>query len=448
MGVSITLQTPALSIPSTVRQRLAVWVVGGPAGHAAPYPLAGRPVQIGREVEAHELRLDDPSVSRVHATIRHEAVSDSYALVDRESSNGVYVGGARVRGACVLEPGDVIRVGDSVLVVGEIAPESDDRLDAMGLIGRGAAMTLLRQTIRRVAPSSLSVLVTGATGTGKEVVARAIHVASGRKGAFVAVNCAAFASTMVEGALFGHRKGAYTGATSDEPGAFLAADGGTLFLDEIVDMPLEIQPKLLRALENGEIMPLGASTPSRYDARVIAAAQQPISALVAEHKFRDDLYARLVGVSLDTPALRLRREDIVPLWQSFLPEPHRAYPISSDLIEALCCYDWPRNVRELRQVAERMAVLHDGEAWTLAELDAELREHLVRRRAEVHEGGSAAESDDEDKRPMPREELVALLEACQGSIAEAARRARRNRKQIYRWMDQHELPRGTGRPQR
>jgi DNA-binding NtrC family response regulator len=279
-------------------------------------------------------------------------------------------------------------------------------------------------------------------------VARAIHAASGRKGTFVAINCAAFASTMVEGALFGHRRGAYTGATSDEPGAFLAADGGTLFLDEIADMPLEIQPKLLRALENGEIMPLGASTSSRYDARVIAAAQQPLRALVAEHKFRDDLYARLVGVSLDTPPLRQRREDIVPLWHSFLPEPHRAYPISLDLIEALCCYDWPHNVRELRQVAERMAVLHDGEAWTLAELDAELREHLVRRRAEVHEDASAAESDDEDKRPMPREELVALLEACGGSIAEAARRARRNRKQIYRWMDQHELPRGTGRPQR
>ena len=210
-------------------------------------------------------------------------------------------------------------------------------------------------------------------------------------------------------------------------------------------MPIEIQPKLLRALENGEVMPLGASTPSRHDARVIAAAQQPMTTLVAEQKFRDDLYARLAGILLATPPLRLHREDIVPLWQSFLPEAHRTSPISPDMIEALCCYDWPRNVRELRQVAERMAVLHASEAWTLADLDAELGEHLARRRAEVSDGVPEAEPDDEVKRPMPREELIALLEACEGSIADAARRARRNRKQIYRWMDDYGLPRGTGR---
>jgi len=137
-------------------------------------------------------------------------------------------------------------------------------------------MTTLRHTIRRASPSALSIVITGATGTGKEVVARAIHAASGRKGPFVAVNSAALTPTMAENALFGHRKGAYTGATSDEPGAFLAADGGTLFLDEVGDMPIEIQPKLLRALENGEVMPLGASTPhSRGQAKAGATERPP-----------------------------------------------------------------------------------------------------------------------------------------------------------------------------
>ena len=474
MPASITVKTPAATRSAAPRRRLALRVVHLPGDRRPPpHPLDDRPVQIGRAVDgAADLVLDDPSVSRVHARLTFEPGIDAYVLTDCGSSNGVHVGGVRLTSSRAVGVGDVIRLGEAVLVIAVAVALPDDDEDPLGLLGDGAAMTGLRRTIRRVAPSALPVLVVGATGTGKELVARALHARSGRRGPFVAVNCAALAPTMVENALFGHRKGAYTGAIADQPGAFVAADGGTLFLDEIGDMPIEAQPKLLRALENGEVTAIGASAPATVDVRVVAATHVALGPAIEARRFREDLLARLAGVTLTTPRLAERREDIAGLWTRLLPAEVRARPVAADVIEALSCHDWPRNVRELRRLAERMAVLHpDGARWELADLDVELVEDLDRRRrgevaapaaatdgGRARRGGDADDDDDDandasdgdggddgDKVPMAKDALLALLTEHGGRVAEVARRARRNRKQIYRWMDAYGIARGTGR---
>lgn len=451
-----TVKTPAAPRSSATRRRVVARVVHGPGTLPPPRELGDRPVAIGRTVDgAGDLALDDPSVSRVHARLSYERAIAAHVLTDCGSSNGVYVNGARVASSRAVGAGDVLRLGESLVVIADLVANPDDRDDPMGLFGVGAAITSLRRTIRQVGPSALPVLVVGATGTGKELVARALHAKSGRRGAFVAVNCAALAPTMVEAALFGAKRGAFTGAVADQPGAFAAADGGTLFLDEVGDMPAEAQPKLLRALENGEVTPLGASVASAVDVRVVSATHVALAAAIEARRFREDLYARLAGVTLTTPRLADRREDIAGLWTRLLPAEVRARPASADVVEALLLHDWPRNVRELRRLAERMAVLHpEGERWELTELDAELADLHARRRA--GEPASAAPGDDDDdgdgddapdgdKVPLPREELLALLDEHGGRVAEVARRANRNRKQIYRWMDAYGIARGTGR---
>ena len=501
---SITVKTPATMRTSVRRRRLVARVVHGPAEPLPPpHRLGEGTIELGRTVTGEgDLALADPSVSRVHARLSFERGIDAYVITDCGSSNGVFVNGGAIDAPRAVGVGDVIRLGDSILVLAEAVAFPDDDDDPMGLYGESAVMHALRRTIRQVGPSALPVLVVGATGTGKELVARALHAQSGRDGAFVAVNCAALAPTMVENALFGHRKGAFTGAIADAPGAFVAAHGGTLFLDEVGDMPVDAQPKLLRALENGEVTAVGAASATVVDVRVVAATHVPLTAAIAAHRFREDLYARLAGVTVATPRLAERREDIAGLWRRLLPDEVRARPATADVVEALLIHDWPRNVRELRRLAERIAVLHpDAAAWELADLDAELADLLARRRhgdpcdgpspgtaaitpAEVvrraavvsptadgaqagGEGDAAAdardveaEADDDDatargdddgdtgdgvRGPMPKDELLALLAACNGRVAEAARRARRNRKQIYRWMDAYGIPRGTGR---
>ncbi len=438
LSSTITLEQRADDGHAPARRPLCLHVAVAPGPpHAGPVSLGTEVVQIGREVGPGGLQLADPSVSRVHARIELDRAIDEHVLSDLGSRNGVFVNGARARSQ-LLRAGDVVRLGESVLVVAHVAPPDED--DAVeGLLGRGAAMTALRAAVRRVAPSALPVLVTGPTGTGKDVVARAIHALSGRAGRSVAINCAALPVAMAENALFGHKKGAYTDATRDEDGAFVLADGGTLFLDEIGDLPLDLQPKLLRALENGEVTPLGTAHAVRVDARVVAATHAPLATAIAERRFREDLYARLAGVILQAPPLAQRREDLLLLFRSFLPAGVRDRPASADFVEALLVHEWPRNVRELRLLAERLAVLAaDAPRWELAHLDDVLAEPIRRRAA-------AASPPPAEPGPPSRDELLALLAAHGGRVADVAREMRRNRKQVYRWMDQHGIARGEGR---
>jgi two-component system response regulator GlrR len=252
------------------------------------------------------------------------------------------------------------------------------------------------------------------------------------------VNCAALPGTLVESVLFGHKKGAFTGAVADQEGAFVQADGGTLFLDEVGDLAREAQPKLLRALENGEVTPIGATEPRSVSVRLVSATHVPLDAALEADTFRLDLYARLAGVVLRTPSLVQRREDIPMLFRSFLGEGD-ARATSADFMESLVCHGFPFNVRELKKLAERLAVLYPGAArWERGMLDPE----MIARAPEARADPTPAPPR---RGPPAREELVDLLERCGGNVSRVASLVGRNRKQVYRWMRQHELDTGTGR---
>ena len=246
------------------------------------------------------------------------------------------------------------------------AGEADATLSGLPIIGRAASMQHVYRTLARVAPTDLSVLILGESGTGKELVAQAIHHSSRRRTRpFVAVNMAAIPRDLIESELFGHEKGAFTGAMARTSGRFEQAEGGSLFLDEIGDMPIEAQTRLLRVLQSGDFSPVGSSRVLRADVRIIAATNQDLMALVASGRFREDLYYRLNVIPISLPALRDRRSDIGLLADHFLSQgsdvglPRKS--ISREAIAALTSYDWPGNVRELGNVMQRLALLTRGE---------------------------------------------------------------------------------------
>jgi len=412
-----------------------------PAGVGQAIVLTADETRLGREPQGRRgafLPLNDASVSRVHARITARPETRDFLVTDCASSNGMFVNGRAVQ-RHVLRAGDVIRLGDTVLVAGEVrAPQPHD--EDLGLAGESRAIADLRTLIRRVGASQLPAMIVGPTGTGKELVARALHQVSGRRGPFLAVNCAALPGALVENALFGHKKGAYTDAGGDQEGAFVRADGGTLFLDEIGDLSLEAQPKLLRALETREVLPVGATVPVSVDLRIVVATHVSLDTAAGEGRFREDLYARLAGVVLKTPFLVEHKDDLLSLLRRFLPEEIRSRPMDPDFVEALLIYAWPRNVRELQMLAERLQVLYPGARFELGMLEDEMAEPVRRRQA-----GPRAEKG---KRPTSREELMALLDHCGGNVARLAKLLQRNRKQVYRWMDDYQVARGSGRSPR
>lgn len=231
------------------------------------------------------------------------------------------------------------------------------------IVGDSAAIRAVREMIHKVGPSDAPVLVQGESGTGKELVAAEIHMSSSRsKNPFIVINCAAVPETLIESELFGYEKGAFTGASSKKPGMFKLADTGSLFLDEIGDLSLGLQAKLLRALENGEFLPLGASKPIKVDVRIIAATNQDLEEMTAEGKFREDLLFRLNVFPIRIPPLRERKEDIIPIAETFLQS--WKVPVNlmdSEVIDKLTDYHWPGNVRELRNILERAVILSGRE---------------------------------------------------------------------------------------
>jgi transcriptional regulator with GAF, ATPase, and Fis domain len=238
--------------------------------------------------------------------------------------------------------------------------------DSHGMVGHSAGLTSVLKAIDTVARTDSTVLVRGETGTGKELVARAIHEGSERRsGPFVRVNCAAIPGTLLESELFGHERGAFTGAVQRRAGRFEVAHGGTIFLDEIGEMPIELQPKLLRVLQEREFERVGGCKPIAFDARVIAATHRDLHAMIDERAFRADLYYRLDVFPIDMPPLRERREDIPELVNVFVRRLARSIQrdireVSSDSMAALVRYDWPGNIRELHNVLERAVILARG----------------------------------------------------------------------------------------
>lgn len=270
--------------------------------------------------------------------------------------------------------------------LGAAPPATEDDLAAWRtehcpeIIGEDATLMRVFDIVRRVADTDCSVLITGETGTGKELVAQAIHRASERrKGAFVPMNCAAIPENLMESELFGHAKGAFTGATSAHKGRFAVADGGTLLLDEIGEMDLSLQAKLLRVLQEGEIRPVGESKSHKVDVRVVAATHRDVEEMAEKGRFREDLLYRLDVIRIELPALRQRPGDIPHLVGHFITEASRRRNRNITRIEdaalaALQGFDWPGNVRQLRHTVERMVVLAQGETLTLDDVPARIRE--------------------------------------------------------------------------
>jgi two-component system response regulator GlrR len=305
------------------------------------------------------------------------------------------------------------------------------------LITRSSAMEDLLSQARRVAASDASVCIFGASGTGKELLARAIHRASPRaEQPFVAVNCGAIPEGLLESELFGHKKGSFTGAVADRRGLFQAAQGGTLFLDEIGDMPLPLQVKLLRALEERKIRPVGSHEQYDVDVRVIAATHRKLEERIASGEFREDLYYRLNVVKLYIPTLAERREDIPLLANEFLTRLGTRYrrgrlSLSPEATQLLVSAPWPGNVRQLLNVIEQAVALAATEV---------IPESLVRQALDA--GDTMLTPLDEARRAFERDYLVRILKITGGNVTKAARLAGRNRTEFYRLLERHSLEPG------
>ncbi len=417
--------------------RFAVRVVSGPEPRPPPVESAGTEVTVGTD-ERCSLRLSDPTVSRLHCSIA--ASPEGIQLTDLGSTNGSVIAGCRVATAW-LAPGTRVVLGNTEIAVdrgGDDVTEPISRDERFGpVLGTSVAMRRLFALLPKIAGSQATVLVEGETGTGKSLLARAIHAASPRADRpFVVVDCGSIPGTLIEGELFGHDRGAFTGAVGERPGYFEAADGGTVFLDEVGELPAELQPKLLRVLEDRVIRRLGAREVTSVDVRIIAATNRDLRTEVNRGTFRADLWYRLATVKLRVPPLRERPEDIPRLvehiWSS-LSESDEPPPRA--LIERMARQSWPGNVRELRSAVER-ALLFDGdpELW-----------HTVTGNADPLAGDGDAELSFRAAKARAveaweRDYLGELIRRHGGNISRAARAAGMNRNHLRDLLVRHGIP--------
>ncbi len=334
-------------------------VVEGP-DKGKDFEVSKTKTYVGRS-SVNDIPLSDNSVSGTHFEIRAE--EDGFLLRDVGSTNGTVLGGCRIK-EVYLSANATFRAGNSTFKlvpskeVVEIPLSPDEHFQ--GVIGRSVAMREVFATLEKVAPSELTSLIEGDTGTGKERIARAIHDASRRsKKPYVVLDCSSIPKDLMESYVFGHEKGAFTGAVSQHKGAFEQANGGTLFMDEIGELDISLQPKLLRVLENREFKRVGGTQTIRSDVRVIAATNRDIREMVNEGTFREDLYFRLSVITIHLPPLAARRDDIPLLVDTFVDDvlekrPDMTKPrLTADAMDMLMTHGWPGNVRELRNVVER-----------------------------------------------------------------------------------------------
>ena len=344
-----------------LRDHELVALSGPDAGRS--WKLARDTVVVGQD-PACDVALSDPAVSRRHLSI--EETPEGCMLSDPGSRNGTLVNGMRVKEA-YLFPGSIIELGDTRLKIQRVQVEA--RTGIAGLVGASAPMRALFTQLERVAATNLAVVLSGETGTGKELVARAIHTQSSRaERPYVVLDCASTEPTLMAAAMFGHTAGAFTGATGARSGAFVSASGGTLFIDEVGELPLELQPKLLRVLETKEVQAVGSDVPVKVDVRIISATHRSLDEMVAQGRFRQDLYYRLAGLVIEVPALRDRRDDVLVLARHFLGVVNPALSLGPSAMTALGVHDWPGNVRELKNVLERSAALATGSTLEAADL--------------------------------------------------------------------------------
>src|SRR5690349_17638223 len=353
-------------------RRCKLVVIKGPQ-RGTEFVIASDVIRVGKASE-NDLAITDETVSRVHFEIVRDA--KGYLVRDLKSTNGTFLDGAEIKEA-YIRAGSVVGAGAVELKFTpfeeriEILPSEKETLGEM--VGRSASMREIFGLIERIAPTDATVLIEGETGTGKDMVARTIHQLSPRRDApFIVVDCGAVAGTLIESELFGHEKGSFTGAVNARQGAFELASGGTVFLDELGELSLDLQPKLLRVLEQRELRRVGGSKILKVDLRVVAATRKDLRSEVEKGKFREDLYFRLNVVPITAPPLRDRREDIPMLIDFFLehltPEGAPVPALSDQARAALLGHDWPGNVRELRNVIERALALGSDPSAMVAPL--------------------------------------------------------------------------------
>jgi two-component system response regulator AtoC len=313
----------------------------------------------------------------------------------------------------------------------------EDKAPDTGLVGSSPAMQQLFESIRQVAPEKATVLIAGETGTGKELVARAIHAGSPRSnGLFVAVNCAAIPHEMLESELFGHEKGAFTGAIKERIGKFELADGGTLFLDEVTEMPMALQAKLLRALQENVIERVGGNRPIAVDIRIVAATNRDPREAIKDGKLREDLYYRLNVFRIDLPALKARKSDIPKLAQHFLAK--RRVDISPEAIDALTRYDWPGNVRELENVLERAAIISGNQTVLPKHLPKEMVSHVAARVPEMSAAANALALPPAIE-ALERQLITEALAATQGNKSKAAKLLEISERSLWYKLSQYQM---------
>jgi DNA-binding NtrC family response regulator len=392
-------------------------------------------ISIGKSRQC-DVVLPDDSVSRQHAEIKRQ--DDAYRVVDLESTNGTFVGNARVSDA-FLKPGDVLGIGKVQLrfmprdARAELLPSDKERFGEV--FGKSLAMRKIFGVLERISQTDVTILIEGETGTGKDLVARAVHAASPRReGPFVVVDCGAVAPNLIESELFGHEKGSFTGAHQRRQGAFELADGGTVFLDEIGELPKDLQPKLLRVLENRRVRRVGGTEEVDVDLRVIAATHRQLKEQVEIGEFREDLYFRLAVVNPVIPPLRERREDIPLLIEHFsrrLP-PGMWRPPGPEAMARLVGYEWPGNVRELRNVVERSAYLSpDG----VIDLIATGRRNIAHgEQVEFDPTLTFREQKERAVELFEEAYLQWLLDRAEGNISRAAREADMDRKYLHKLL--------------
>jgi DNA-binding NtrC family response regulator len=425
---------------------LKLVVVSGP-DRGLTLPLRPGRYVVG-QADGCALTLHDPQVSRQHLEV---VVDDSEVMLrDLGSSNGSFFDGARFQ-ALAIGIGAQVQIGGTELrVVSELAALPPSTVDQFGeLLGRTAIMRQLFTILERVAASDTAILLHGETGVGKELAAEAIHEHSTRaSGPFVICDLAGVPPSLIESELFGHVRGAFTGADRDREGAFVQADGGTIFLDEIGELGPEVQPRLLRALERRQVKPVGGAAYRNINVRVIAATNRDLQTEVKEGRFRRDLYHRLAVVRIEIPPLRQRRDDIALLVDHFVAQAAQATrrpaaPVPPATMAMLARHDWPGNVRELRNVLEQALALSPGPAIDTALLS--VPEPLPGARDGGHGPATAAlpfrESREKLIEAWEREYLVDLLGKAGHNVSEAARRAGLSRVYLHELIRKHGLQR-------
>jgi len=453
---------------------------------AAHVELAAEKRVVGRRPEAKRgIRVNDPTVSRRHFVVEWDAKLGLHFGHDLGSRNGSRVDGAEIQDDRVpLDDNSVIRLGD-VLIVYErssaLAVADPPEVSKEAIFGDAAATRQLRAAVARAAPDPSPVLLIGETGTGKEYVTREVHRLSNREGPMLAINCAALSPQLIESQLFGHVRGAFTGAQTAHEGLFRAADGGSLLLDEIGELPRELQPKLLRVLQERDVLPVGEKRPVKVDVRVVAATLRDLGELARDDKFRLDLYARLSMWEVRVPALRERRADVlcwvdrlVEKWHEERSVPIEALPeFDAEAAETLLLSDWPDNLRGLDRLVHRICSEPPPFPIGPTTIDGYISRSDITGKGGYATGGAAGpaaatgsgtgidgDSSDDDtidglavqknaanrqrrrraRPPKPsQEELARILEENEGSVRATAKHYGRDRRQIYRWMEQYGL---------